>query len=92
MLRFDVNGIRIPMEAADEFREYAVEQMASGYDKYSAPLGKHDDYVMAAALGIWGIRHIIGRMPGEKPKSELQMEIEREMRMKAPGTYDERAW
>lgn len=94
MLRFDVNGIRIPMDAAEEFREYSVTQLDSGYDRYSAPSGKHDDYVMAAALGIWGLRHLVGRMPGDKPKSELQLEIEREMRSRTPGNWEaeEKSW
>lgn len=72
MLRFDLGSIRIPMEAAHEFREYTVTTLRSGYDRYSAPEGKHDDAVMATALAMWGIRHLQGRSVRPLPETQLQ--------------------
>lgn len=72
MLRFDLGSVRIPMEAADEFREYTFEQMPSGYQRYSAPEGRHDDAVMAAALAMWGLRQFAGRPMSPKPETDLQ--------------------
>lgn len=86
MLKFDMSAIRIPMEASSEFRQYSVEERPSGYDSYGAPTGKHDDYVMATALALWGNRHMSAR-PMEPQKSELQLSIERELRMAKDG-YD----
>lgn len=78
MLRFDQTSLRIPMEAANEFREYTVEATNQGYDKYSAPEGKHDDVVMSCALALWGIRNIVSG-PREAEKTELDKLIDREL-------------
>lgn len=90
MLRFDLGSIRIPMEAAEEFRAYAVEQLASGYDRYSAPEGKHDDAVMAAALAMWGLRNLAGRALS-KPKSEIESMVEQVLGQRR-GQFTETGW
>lgn len=75
MMRFDMGSISIPIEVAEEFREYSVEQLDSGYDRYGAPEGKHDDFVMAAALGMWGLRHIPPQPPVPKQLSIVEREL-----------------
>jgi hypothetical protein len=43
-------------EAVDEFTKYSYSLTNTGFVKYSAPKGYHDDIVMAVALAAWGIR------------------------------------
>lgn len=90
MLKFDTASHRIPMEAAEEFRRYESERTESGYEKYHAPEGEHDDVVMAAALAHWGIRHLAPAGRREPEKTELDLIVEREL-AEAGGAYDERA-
>lgn len=89
MLLFDTSGIRIPMEAAQEFRQFSAEKMDSGSIRYSAPQGKHDDAVMATALAVWGMRHLPPYEPSEIEKTELDRIVEREL-AQARGDWDER--
>lgn len=89
MMRFDTTSIRIPMEAAQEFREFGSEELDSGYTRYTAPEGKHDDAVMAAALALWGIRYIHSG-PTEPVGTELDRLMERELEAAEAGHIDER--
>lgn len=77
MWRFDMSAIRIPMVAAEEFHEYEVTISESQNEKYSAPSGKHDDYVMSAALGMHGLRHLMRREIEPRVKPIVQSELER---------------
>lgn len=86
MLRFDKTAVRIPMEAAHEFRQYTVTTSETGYDKYSAPQGEHDDVVMSCALALWGIRHIVSE-PTLAPKTELDQLLENEIRAADPNYW-----
>lgn len=96
MVRFDTGAIRIPAEAAEEFRAFTFETSRSGHDRYSAPSGRHDDYVMGCALAAWGIRHFAGRpVLRRKPEDEVQREMrelwEEEGEKRRGGSEQERA-
>lgn len=91
MLLFDLVSIGIPEEAKHEFLQYTAEQLDSGNIRYSAPDGKHDDAVMAAALAAWGMRHLPPAAPIEPVKTELDQITEREL-AQFSGNYDERVW
>jgi hypothetical protein len=77
MWRFDMGAISIAIETAEQFREFTVEQLDSGYERYSAPEGKHDDEVMAGALGMWALRHMAVRQIPDRPKGIVEQELER---------------
>ena len=79
MLRFDNGSIRIPADPVivEEFRGFTSEMLPSGYERFSAPSGRHDDCVMAAALAMWGIRQFSGRAITRRPKED---EVQREIR------------
>lgn len=81
MLRFDNGSIRIPNDPVvlDEFKSFTYETLPSGYDRYSAPGGRHDDTVLACALAVYGIRQFAGRRIAPPPKSELELWIERDL-------------
>ena len=84
MWRFDMNAIRIAMDTADEFRRYTSVSLPSGHERYTAPEGEHDDQVMAAALAMWGLRQY-NLIPPERPKTELDLFIEKEIRDADPS-------
>lgn len=44
------DGWKVPKAAADELRSYDVVTGDSGHPKFSAPAGRHDDWVIALAL------------------------------------------
>lgn len=46
------NNFMVPEEAADELRMYEVETLLSGHQKFEAPSGSHDDWVMMLAF-LW---------------------------------------
>jgi len=55
------SGFKVPKLAADELRMYEVESMLSGHQKFSAPNGSHDDWVMMLAI-LWYA--MVGGVPG----------------------------
>lgn len=89
MVRFDTGAIRIPPEAAEEFKSFTFETSQSGHERYGAPSGRHDDYVMAAALAAWGIRQFAGRSLAtpRRPLTELEEFIEKEIRDSNPNNW-----
>lgn len=53
----------------NELMSYQSEKLPSGLVRYSAPVGMHDDTVMAAALGLWGISSY-SPIPNNQPEQK----------------------
>ena len=54
------DGLKIPVEYAEELRAYQVELSTSGHPKFGAPEGLHDDRVISLALAWWAATAIRG--------------------------------
>lgn len=54
-------GIKYPRipELIGELKEFERTESNAGNIRYSAPQGKHDDCVIALALTVWGLPHLI---------------------------------
>jgi len=65
-LAFEQSTITIPPDDVliDELESYGYEMLPSGALRYAAPQGKHDDCVIALALGVWGQRASMGMVAG----------------------------
>lgn len=93
MWRFDMGAITIPMEAAEEFHAFEViSSEKTGNDKYSAPEGKHDDWVMSAALGMHGLRQFQIRESDTPRKSEGDLMWEHELEAVDPNAWVGKEW
>jgi hypothetical protein len=51
-LAFERHGFKVPYDAIDELRAFEVLTMASGYNRFTAPSGMHDDWVIMLAI-LW---------------------------------------
>jgi len=47
---FEHDNFQVPKEASDELRSFEVLTMASGHPRFSAPDGRHDDWVIMLAI------------------------------------------
>lgn len=91
MWRFDMGGIRIAMDTADQFRRYTSISTPTGNERYTAPEGEHDDQVMAAGLAMWGLRNFaIARIPPAH-ETELQRMRREVLESATRDGYDD-AW
>jgi hypothetical protein len=55
-----------------ESLEMKKSESATGYIRYAAPKGRHDDCVMAAALAVWGLDRYAGnQLAGPFTENEL---------------------
>lgn len=52
---FERDHFMVPKEACDELRSFEVFTMASGHPRFSAPDGRHDDWVIMLAI----LRHVM---------------------------------
>lgn len=50
-----LHGLKVPAEALGELLSFEVDILSSGYSKFGAPAGKHDDWVMMLALLWWAM-------------------------------------
>jgi len=50
---FAQKSIKLPKEAAEEFASFEINQSDVGPNKYGAPEGFHDDWVLSSGFAVW---------------------------------------
>ena len=53
-----IHNFKVPYDAMDELVGFQLDILDSGYNKFGAPDGKHDDWVVMLALLWWGMTHV----------------------------------
>lgn len=77
MIAFERGFVRIPREERthwliDELTSFEQQKTPSGNITYSAPIGRHDDGVIALLLALWGARHsLYENFQQEKSSGEI---------------------
>lgn len=67
--------INLP-ETIEEFTDFTYDVTQRGRIIYSAPVGLHDDIVIAHALAVRGLEPILGKIRSEEP-TDIQLDFQR---------------